>query len=479
VLRDIQTLNEWAREGQLEFTALSVHNLAYVADRYVVLNQGGSFGDGYGPMLVARDPIPLEQLRDYTIAVPSYLTSAYLALRLFLPDAQTVEMPFDAIMPAVQRGEVPVGLLIHEGQLTHREAGLRLLLDLGVWWGEQTGGLPLPLGVNAVRRDLPEAVQREIARAFRESIRLGLENRDQAMRYAMQFGRGIDPDTADRFVGMYVNALTLEMGERGRRAIHRVPAPRRRGGNHTARHRAVFGVIRSLRGRLEIAVARVGLRAHAKIFQPPQQHLLREICPPMVGRVQHAQELRAGLDDEKRHRRRVIEVGGRDFAAAVVGGVMHGNHIAVERRVVFASGVVPSVVEDHRARCRLRVAAEAEQRVDRLIREFAVVAEQARHATAQTLERGSGQQRHPVGVMQPNANLQRAGVAQTNRYRRGSLHCEVNPCAPRRRLLDELLQPAIERRAVDFGHLDACRLIEKHLFGRVLRVVALLGLVRR
>jgi 1,4-dihydroxy-6-naphthoate synthase len=219
VLRDIQTLNEWAREGKLEFTALSVHNLAYVADRYVVLNQGGSFGDGYGPMLVAREPIPLEQLRDYTIAVPGYLTSAYLALRLFLPEAQTVEMPFDAIMPAVQRGEVPVGLLIHEGQLTHREAGLHLLLDLGVWWGEQTGGLPLPLGVNAVRRDLPEAVQREIARAFRESIRLGLENRDQAMRYAMQFGRGIDPDTADRFVGMYVNALTLEMGERGRRAI--------------------------------------------------------------------------------------------------------------------------------------------------------------------------------------------------------------------------------------------------------------------
>jgi len=219
VLRDIQTLNEWAREGKLEFTALSVHNLAYVADRYTVLNQGGSFGDGYGPMLVARDPIPLEQLRNYTIAVPGYLTSAYLALRLFLPDAQTREMPFDAIMPAVQRGEVPVGLLIHEGQLTHREAGLHLLLDLGVWWGEQTGRLPLPLGVNAVRSDLPEAVQREIARAFRESIRLGLENREQAMRYALQFGRGIDPDTADRFVGMYVNALTLEMGERGRRAI--------------------------------------------------------------------------------------------------------------------------------------------------------------------------------------------------------------------------------------------------------------------
>lgn len=219
VLRDIQTLNQWAREGKLEFTAMSVHNLAYVADRYRVLNQGGSFGDGYGPMLVAREPIPLEQLRDYPIAVPGYLTSAYLALRLFLPDAQTVEMPFDAIMPAVQRGEVEVGLLIHEGQLTHRQAGLHLLLDLGAWWAEQTGGLPLPLGVNAVRADLPRAIQLEIARAFRESIRLGLEHREQAMQYALQFGRGIDYETADRFVSMYVNELTLDMGTRGRRAI--------------------------------------------------------------------------------------------------------------------------------------------------------------------------------------------------------------------------------------------------------------------
>ncbi|GIV07914.1 MAG: ABC transporter substrate-binding protein [Fimbriimonadales bacterium] len=219
VLRDIQTLNEWAREGKLEFTAMSVHNLAYVADRYVVLNQGGSFGDGYGPMLVAREPIPLDELRRYTIAVPGYLTSAYLALRLYLPDAQTIEMPFDAIMPAVQRSEVPVGLLIHEGQLTHQQEGLHLLLDLGIWWSEQTGGLPLPLGVNAIRSDLPIDLQREIARVFRESIRLGLENRDAAMCYAMQFGRGIDPQTADRFVGMYVNALTLDMGERGRRAI--------------------------------------------------------------------------------------------------------------------------------------------------------------------------------------------------------------------------------------------------------------------
>jgi 1,4-dihydroxy-6-naphthoate synthase len=219
VLRDIQTLNEWAREGRLEFTAISVHNLAYVADRYAVLMHGGSFGDGYGPILVAREPIPLEGLERHLIAIPGRLTSAYLALRLFLPQARVVEMPFHEIMPAVQRGEVPVGLLIHEGQLTYRQYGLHRLLDLGAWWSEQTGGLPLPLGVNAVRRDLPEWVQQEIARVFRESIRLGWAHREQAMAYALPFGRGTDLATAERFVGMYVNELTLDMGERGKQAI--------------------------------------------------------------------------------------------------------------------------------------------------------------------------------------------------------------------------------------------------------------------
>ncbi len=219
VLRDIQTLNEWSCEGRLEFTAMSVHNLAYVADRYRVLPHGGSFGEGYGPILVAREPIPLNTLHHYPIAIPGRLTSAYLVLRLFLPEAQTVEMPFDEIMPAVAQGEVPVGLLIHEGQLTHPQYRLLCLLDLGIWWAEQTDGLPLPLGINAVRADLPQEVQREIARVFRESIRRGLEQREQAMAYALQFGRGLDRATADRFVGMYVNALTLDMGERGRRAM--------------------------------------------------------------------------------------------------------------------------------------------------------------------------------------------------------------------------------------------------------------------
>jgi len=219
VLRDIQTLNEWARAGSIEFTAVSVHNLAYVADRYAVLTCGGSFGDGYGPMLVAQEPMPVERLSECVIAVPGLLTSAYLALRLFLPNAKTTVMPFDEILPAVQRGEVPVGLLIHEGQLTHRQAGLHTLVDLGVWWGDSTGGLPLPLGVNVVRKDLGGETVPEIARVMRETIRMSLENRPEALRYALQFGRGLDASTADRFVGMYVNDLTLDMGERGRRAI--------------------------------------------------------------------------------------------------------------------------------------------------------------------------------------------------------------------------------------------------------------------
>jgi 1,4-dihydroxy-6-naphthoate synthase len=219
VLRDIQTLNEWAREGSIEFTAVSVHNLAYVADKYAVLTCGGSFGDGYGPMLVSREPLSTERLPEVQIAIPGLLTSAYLALRLFLPNAQTLVMPFDEILPAVQRGEVPVGLLIHEGQLTHRQLGLHTLVDLGVWWSERTGGLPLPLGVNIVRKDLGEATVQEIARVMKETIRMSLENRPAALAYALQFGRGLDPATADQFVGMYVNALTLDMGERGRQAI--------------------------------------------------------------------------------------------------------------------------------------------------------------------------------------------------------------------------------------------------------------------
>jgi len=218
VLRDIQTLNEWAREGRMEVTAISVHAYAYVQDRYSILTSGASMGDGYGPLVVSAEPLSPDQLQEVTIAVPGLLTSAYLALKLYLPEARTAVMHFDAILPAVQQKRVPAGLLIHEGQLTHREAGVHSVVDLGRWWKDETG-LPLPLGVNAVRRDLPEAVQRQIARILRESIQYSLQHRQEALRYALEFGRGIGQEVAERFVGMYVNEWTVEMGEAGKEAI--------------------------------------------------------------------------------------------------------------------------------------------------------------------------------------------------------------------------------------------------------------------
>ncbi|MDW8104454.1 MAG: MqnA/MqnD/SBP family protein [Armatimonadota bacterium] len=218
ILRDIQTLNEWAREGRMEVTALSVHAYAYVRDRYAILISGASMGDGYGPLIVSAEPLSPKDLREVTIAVPGLLTSAYLALKLYLPEAQTVVMPFDQILPAVQQKATLAGLLIHEGQLTHREAGVYSVVDLGAWWKEQTG-LPLPLGVNAVRRDLPRDVQQRIARILRRSIEYSLQHRQEALQYALDFGRGIGQEVADRFVGMYVNEWTVDMGEAGKEAI--------------------------------------------------------------------------------------------------------------------------------------------------------------------------------------------------------------------------------------------------------------------
>jgi 1,4-dihydroxy-6-naphthoate synthase len=216
VLRDIQTLNEWAREGRLEATAVSVHAFAHVADKYALLRHGASFGDGYGPMLVARergvDP------RETIIAVPGLLTSAYLALLLYSPGVRTEPVPFDRIVPAVAEGRYGMGLIIHESQLTHEEEGLVLIRDLGEWWMEETG-LPLPLGVNVVRRDLGPELMAKVSRAMRESIEAGLRNRDEALSYALEFGRGMDPATADRFVGMYVNEMTRDMGNRGLSSI--------------------------------------------------------------------------------------------------------------------------------------------------------------------------------------------------------------------------------------------------------------------
>jgi len=218
ILKDIQTLNEWALEGRLELTALSLHAYAYVTDRYLLLPHGASIGDNYGPLVVAREAIPQEALREATIAVPGRLTTAFLALRVCLGEFPFVEMPFDQILPAVAEGRVAAGLLIHEGQLTYRQHGLTCAVDLGKWWHETTG-LPLPLGANAVRRDLGEPTVRDLSRLLKASIRYALAHREEALTYALQFGRGLDRAAANRFVGMYVNDYTLDFGAKGRRGV--------------------------------------------------------------------------------------------------------------------------------------------------------------------------------------------------------------------------------------------------------------------
>jgi 1,4-dihydroxy-6-naphthoate synthase len=219
VLRDIQTLNEWAREGRIEITAISVHAYAYVADKYAILSHGASMGDNYGPMVVTREPVNVDWLRDKRIAIPGEMTSAFLALRLFLGDFVYDVMPFDQIMEAVASGKAEAGLLIHEGQLTHGELGLHSVVDLGKWWYQETEGLPLPLGVNAVRRDLGPETMTQLSRILKASIVYGLEHRQAALQHAMQYARGLETTTADTFVGMYVNDWTVDMGERGKESI--------------------------------------------------------------------------------------------------------------------------------------------------------------------------------------------------------------------------------------------------------------------
>jgi 1,4-dihydroxy-6-naphthoate synthase len=218
VLRDIQTLNEWALEGRLETTAISLHTYPYVQDRYVLLPHGASMGAGYGPIVVAREPLTDDELRQMEIVVPGRMTTAFLALRLRLGDFRWRELPFDQIMKEVVSSRAAAGLLIHEGQLTYAAAGLHKVIDLGEWWLAETG-LPLPLGVNVARRDLGPEVLRELSAVLAESIRAGLDNRERALEYALQFGRGLDGELADRFVGMYVNELTQDYGEEGRRAV--------------------------------------------------------------------------------------------------------------------------------------------------------------------------------------------------------------------------------------------------------------------
>ena len=219
-LQGIQQLNERALRGELEVTAVSIHAYAYLTDRYILLPHGASMGEGYGPRLVSRRPMDRNQVREAVIAVPGELTSAFLALKLWEPEARTVVMPFDEILEAVRDGQVEVGLIIHEGQLTYADAGLVLLEDLGEWWRNETG-LPLPLGGNVIRRDLGAELIPRVSDYLRRSIAHSLNHREEAMDYAMGFARGLDRSTADDFVGMYVNDWTLDYGEKGRETIRR------------------------------------------------------------------------------------------------------------------------------------------------------------------------------------------------------------------------------------------------------------------
>jgi 1,4-dihydroxy-6-naphthoate synthase len=218
VLTDIETLNREAARGTHEVTAISFHAWPYVADRYALMPCGGSIGDGYGPLLVAREALAPAAVAEKLVAVPGTLTSAYLALKLFAPAVRTRVVAFDRILDEVREGRADVGLIIHEGQLTFGGHGLEKVLDLGAWWKEETG-LPLPLGGNAVRRDLGPEMMARLTRIVRETVRYSLGHRKEALEYAMSFARGMDPAVADRFVGMWVNDMTVESGERGRQAV--------------------------------------------------------------------------------------------------------------------------------------------------------------------------------------------------------------------------------------------------------------------
>ena len=225
VMQDIQTLSQRAIGGDLEITAISMHAYPYVAEKYALTNCGSSMGDGYGPMVVTREPMTVDDLRGKTIAVPGELTTAFLTLQLCLGKAgeafrhEVVE--FDQIPKFVADGRADAGLLIHEGQLTYEQAGLHLVVDLGVWWQERTT-LPLPLGGNCIRKDLGHEAMQEVTDILQQSIQYSLDHRDEAVTYALEYGRDLDHALADRFVGMYVNHWTLDYGDRGRAAITRL-----------------------------------------------------------------------------------------------------------------------------------------------------------------------------------------------------------------------------------------------------------------
>jgi 5,8-dihydroxy-2-naphthoate synthase len=220
-LKDIQSLNEDATNGVYDVTAISFHAYAYIADKYALLPHGASIGDKYGPIVVSKEPRKPEDIGEMTIAVPGELTSAYLALRIYNRDFKHIVVPFDEIIGAVQKGEADAGLLIHEGQLFYMQQGLDKVLDLGEWWHERTG-LPLPMGGNAIKRELGDELMKQVSKHLHRSIVYSMENREDALSYAMQFARDMPVDIADRFVAMWVNDLTLDYGERGKEGVRRL-----------------------------------------------------------------------------------------------------------------------------------------------------------------------------------------------------------------------------------------------------------------
>lgn len=218
VLEDIETLNQKALQGVYDITAASFHAYPYLAERYILLPSGASFGERYGPIVVARSNPGAEGLKGKRVAIPGKMTTAFLVMQLYEHDFEPVFTPFDEILETVSRGDADAGVVIHEGQLTFAESGLKKIVDLGEWWHQETG-LPLPLGGNLILRSLDRRTVRSAANLLKESIEYALANREEALNYALQFGRGLDTPTADRFVAMYVNEWTLDYGERGRRAV--------------------------------------------------------------------------------------------------------------------------------------------------------------------------------------------------------------------------------------------------------------------
>ncbi len=220
-LSDIETLNRKAEAGEYDVTAISFHAYPYIQNKYALMSCGGSVGEGYGPMVVATKPYSIAEIKQIRVAVPGTMTTAYLTLKLFAPQIETTVVPFDQIIPQVLEGKHDAGLIIHEGQLTYAKSGLHRVLDLGQWWRDKTG-LPLPLGGNAIRRGLGPELIASISAALRRSIQYALDHREQALEYALQFARDLEPQQADKFVGMYVNERTLDYGKDGREAVQRL-----------------------------------------------------------------------------------------------------------------------------------------------------------------------------------------------------------------------------------------------------------------